>query len=358
MALTNIFPIAYPFLVPTSYTGTGAGTSLIDAANEGSGCVIYPTKTGDIHSISFYISTTSSPVLTLSVGVYAVDATTGMPDTSTAFGGMVAGTLENPTSGWKTVNLSTDCTISDLDVPVALVAFCSAYTSGSATIRQGSPSNGVQALSYLVAHTGAWAKVNGSIAFVPAYADGSISFIQGTAALASSVAVNTGTTPDEVGMKIILPFSCRIIGATFILGGTSARDLDVILYDSSSGVLKSKSLDGEIYSASAGGRLSPLFSSPYSGTLDETVRIAILPTTASSQTFQLIDNSLDASLTKQAYGPTLYEDMAYTSRSNEGAWTDDPTKQLMISLLIDQIDLGSQSGTSVQNYGFSWLGRR
>lgn len=356
MALVTVPHIhwpSWPLIGGQPATGSSSGTH--DAVGEGYGAVFMPPKTGNIRTIGLRLYLASSPVMTISCGIYAVDTATGLPDTGTPFGGMVAATKSSGfNTNWFEMTLGTDCTISDLSVPVAIVVQITAYTSGY--FRGEVAPMYVQTLfPYTVSHQGAWQKGVEGLPFVVKYDDGSVEYIPGT--LCGVTASQSAISQDQqVGAKFTIPFDCRAIGCiTRHHPSSSIRDHRAILYDSSNNILGSAHRYGNMYDAYSGGNnqiQSRFKEGAVTLSKDDVVRLVIYNDDSSSMSpynWNLYSGAGDA--LKQMLGPDNDAKIQGTTRSGAGSWTDsDPEGNItrpMMSLILDQIDVSSGGGMLV-----------
>jgi len=164
------------------------------------------------------------------------------------------------------------------------------------------------------------------------YSDGSYENI-GTsvfpiATFATNV-INTGTTPDEVGNLFQVPVGCSIKGVTFWVDGDG--DYTVVLYDSTSNILTSVTIDKDYRSATAAAITTVYFPTSVTLSANTDYRIAILPTTATSLTVYSYTTP-GATWTSLNPGGTTWK---HSTRTNAGAWTDTADKTIWMLLHID-----------------------
>lgn len=190
--------------------------------------------------------------MTVEAGVYAVDAATGLPDTSTPFGGMAVGTKSAWDSNYFDITLGTDCTISDLSVPIAVVMRISDYTSGWLRF-ETPPLYHSGMFPYTVTHTGAWQKLSEGLCICIKYSDGSVGYIPGT--FFGTQATQSGLAAGAwEGLKITMPFACRVIGCVTRMHPTSnQRNHQAQLRNAAGTVIGTAYRYNQMYRATSGG---------------------------------------------------------------------------------------------------------
>ncbi len=343
MALVDVPCITLPEeIFPRPSIGTPTSVTM-DAVGEGIALICYPTKAGPIRKIYWYANGSFSLTGTLRGGIYAVDAATGLPNTASPFGGMVAGTVSNPSAGGasvQTITLGTDCTIGsgDLATPIAVVIDISARTSGSVLPRYASASGAV-AFPYPAQNVSTWAKLSSSVAMIAVeYSDGSASYIPGSLWLESSETIST-TGVNERGTKFILPFGGRAVGVRMVFGAGAPQDGTICLYNSADGLLASIPIDKDVVQANySNGVFTGLFASPQTLTAG-TYRLTYLAGSSTGVTVNTLAPP-NATFAKQALGDNFYAAIFGTSRTGAGAWSDVSTVFRGFYLKFDKIDLG------------------
>jgi hypothetical protein len=163
----------------------------------------------------------------------------------------------------------------------------------------------------------------------------------------TTVNYNSGSTPDEVGNRIVMPFGVRAIG--FYTGSTYGNDavVDHVLYDESSGVLKSITW-GENKNRAASQSPGFLLFGRQILSKDQVVRTAEKPN-AVSITRHILAPDLATS------GNRLRDAIPYsgyvklTHRTDAGAWTDTDDQYYVNGLVCDQIDVGAAAAAAVQS---------
>lgn len=323
--------ISYPLMAPHLPTVSWSGNSVVlDNAADRIAWIVKAPKTGSIDRISFRTGTVTTSE-SVSVGIYTVDAS-GDP-TSTAYGGMTAGaqaTLAANTTYEVTLGTAASATIGDTIAIV--VQFTSAV--GNLQIISNWSGGATSVFPYCDNNTAAaWAKVAGGA--VPTvsvrYSDAAYYGVGGLPACnGAGQSFNTGSTPDEIGNIINVPFACRVWGFWLVADIDNAAD--VVLYDTNgTTVLRTVS----IVPAERTGTGTGLYYMPFTTTQDLAInssyRIVLKPTTGSNVQIQRMTVLAAGHMDMAPLGQECYE----TSRADAGAWTNTTTQRVSIGLLID-----------------------
>ena len=142
-------------------------------------------------------------------------------------------------------------------------------------------------------------------------------------------AINTGTTPDEVGNIFQVPIGCSIKGVTFF--ADTDGDYTVILYDSNSNILTSQAVDKDYRGGATGTIKTVYFPASITLTANTDYRLAIQPSTATSLTLYSYTTPGTTWAGLNPGGVTW----KYTTRTDAGAWTDTSEKTIWMLLHID-----------------------
>jgi hypothetical protein len=114
-------------------------------------------KTGTITDITFGTQSGSGGTNAVSVGLFTVDTTTGLP-TTTAYGGMTTGSATFNAFQTKTVTLGTSASATKGDI-VACVFQVTAFTAGTFSIGYMSETVANYLFPYAAINTGSWSKL-------------------------------------------------------------------------------------------------------------------------------------------------------------------------------------------------------
>ena len=228
---------------------------LIDAAAEKVAFIFKIPKSGTITEIGFRTGAVTIAD-TLKIGLYTVD--TSNNPTTTAYGGMVAGTQATPAANtWYNVALGTNCTATADDAAAVVIEFNS-YVAGNLRIAALDGSSGssgnICGFPESKQYTASWANIAARPVFSIKYSDGSYGFIYGCypVSAVTETAFNSSSTPDERGLKFSIPFPARLSGFWLnyrVTGVTGSAD--VVLYDSDgTTVLQTHTIDFQKVNAS------------------------------------------------------------------------------------------------------------
>lgn len=152
---------------------------------------------------------------------------------------------------------------------------------------------------------------------------------------------NSGSTPDEYGLKFVAPFSGKAEGIwTTLYFPAGSSDVDLVLYESGTEIA-SVAIDANTAQSTANARITVvMFSTAQSITSGNEYIIAVRPTTANSVQVQQFDVDSAAHWAVHA-GPAA---MCQTTRTNAGAWSDTTTRRFYGGLLFSEIHDGASSG--------------
>jgi hypothetical protein len=162
----------------------------------------------------------------------------------------------------------------------------------------------------------------------------------------NTFSAGNASTPDEVGFKFQVPFKCKVVGAEF--NSSAHTDAIVGIETSVGGVIATATnalWDGT--DNAAGGRRTFMFDHAEVELEANTVYyLTWKPNTATSRsmiTWNIEDAAARAGL---PWGTTS----SYNTRTDGGAWTEDTTITLLMSLIISAIDDGA-GGAASCSYG-------
>lgn len=330
----------------------------IDATAEKAGMVFQVPKTGTIDAVGFLLGTvTQAPTNGLKVSLQD-PSTTGLPDgTPDQYRVVPVGSIS--TGAWITTGLITSDgtdggakrSVTRGDVLCVVIEFSSFVAGDNLNIQERTGGLNDGAMPYVVADTGAWAKSTntGDPVVALKYDDGLYYPAPRCYPMSAltTLAVNTGTTPDEIGLKFRVPVGIKVGGLWIRRSQTAARDVTYKLYDSDgSTVLKSFVDDGDFGS---GNNRYLLFSSEVTLVANTYYRLTALPSSASSLNFYYFDVAAAGIMDAIPGG----QDMHWTQRTDAGAWTDTTTRRPWMGLLITDITSGSggMSRARVANQG-------
>jgi hypothetical protein len=311
---------------------------VLDAAGEKTAFMVQVPKTGSIRRIGVQIDTVVTATDT-DFRLETIDATTGNP-TGTLFGTTTNGTVlaaAITTGGFPYATLTADASVTKGDklavvfvptgtpnysisgVPIdALQNWLFPYTKEFAAAAWGAPASAILptvAIEYS----------DGTYAYIPSVFPG----------LASSAVFNSGSTPDERGLKFKFPASVRLSGAWLMVDDDG--DYDLVLYDSDgTTVLASLSNDKDVSGATVTSTALYLFSSSITLLANTFYRLVVKPTSVTNLRTVWITVTSASILDQTAGGQNFH----WTERTDAGSWTDDTVKKPFIGLILDGIDTG------------------
>lgn len=331
------------FIIPNPhiFSGTAFSSLLIDASGEKVAFIIQIPKTGTISKVGFRTATVTTSQ-TLRVGLYTVDASGDA--TTTAYGGMTAGTQTSPASNTNyLVTLGTEASATAGDFVAVVVEFDS--TVGNLNIAYATTET--NNFPYVELYTGSWAKSASTPVVSLEYNDGSYDIIPGCIppGSGSNTTFNSGSTPDEYALYFKLKGPAKISGV-LLYGGANvaAADFSVNLYDTDGTTsLTSLSVDGDTRAGTGSTVLSMFsFTAPVALNKDVFYYLSLKPTTANNCRLTRYTVASAASLDGMPGGSLFYE----ATRTDAGAWTTTTTVRPGIYLQLSAIDDGTSTGGS------------
>lgn len=321
------------------------GVQALTWSQRGYGQTFILPRDGTITDIGFYyVSKFGTPnTHTVSIQTTADNGSDERIPTGTSYGGSVDATWNTPAEatsyGWKWITLGTPATAVKDDIVAATLFNDGPGTSYYARIALHDVGEGydesatgslVRAVRY---SSGAWhssfyyPRLSG---FALRYSDG---FIVGLPVVSDvgSVAFHVNSSPDEYGAVFTVPFSCTV-SAIFWSFPNTLYDGTLKLYDSADNVLASWSV---VYANLQLIQEATIPITPTSLAGGETYRVTWTPSTTNTRYFSVIP------LQDAAYRYVLPNglDFALTSRTDGGAWTDDPTIVPYMGLFLDTITI-------------------
>lgn len=331
------------FVIPQShiFAGTAFSSLLIDASGEKVAFIIQIPKTGTVSKIGFRTGTVTTPQ-TLRVGLYTVD---GSGDaTTTAYGGMVAGTQTSPASTTNyLVTLGTNSSVTAGDIVAVVIEFDS--TVGNLNIAYAATETNV--FPYVELYTGTWAKTAATPVVSLEYDDGSYAVIYGCVPPGSSTntTFNSGSTPDEYALYFKLKGPVNLNGVS-LYGGASATgaDFSLVLYDTDGTTsLASLSIDGDTRASTSATTISMYtFTSAITLSKDVFYYLSLKPTTANNCRLTRYTVANAGSMDSLPGGSLFYE----ATRTDAGGWSTTTTVRPGIYLHLSAIDDGTSSSGS------------
>lgn len=324
----------YPSLL-YGLRATAAGSLLLDAAGEKAAFIFRAPKAGNIRKVGFRTNTVTTGVVDLDVRLETIDASTGLP-TGTLWGTNTNGLVtiaDTDDNKFFVVTLTADATVAkDELVALVIVPPGSGFNFNIAsTIAGGFASN--MGTPYNALYTTSWAKTlssAGNVGYIE-YSDGSAvpSDFLPVDTMASTL-FNNGSTPDERGNLIQLPFPVRCSGIWASAGLSVANGaFDYVLYGPS-GQLAFVSNDSDISDGSATNRWTyRQFTTPVELLPDTNYRAVVKPTTTNNIVLYSFTTLTAAMMA--AIAPNIQ----HTERTDAGSWTETNNRFSCIGLILD-----------------------
>lgn len=344
MAIVTVprFYIFNPWV--STFGGYAQGASIINASGDRIAFVIQVPKTGTLDKFELRVAgITNSPDNGIRLSFQDVSTTTGDPDgTQDQYRDIAAGSLS--ANSWTVPGLMTHNgtdggnkrSVTRGELLACVVDFVTFVASDSITFSTLSISTGLRNIYFDDAATGTYVKNAAAFGLLALkYDDGTYGeFVDPCwpALTINNTAFGSGSTPDERALRFQIPTRMRCIGAW--VQAALGANADIVLYDNSSSVLASVSIDSDQKSNANGGVIQVLWSSSITLEPDTTYRLAVKPTTASTVTFQDFDLPGAAYQACMPGGATWY----YSSRTDAGAWSDTDTKRPIAGLIFDGVD--------------------
>ncbi len=187
---------------------------------------------------------------------------------------------------------------------------------------------------------GAWARTFILNNVILEYSDGTFGTLGGPwsvmtlpCSAQSTLNLNTGSTPDEAGLRFKLPFEAYVEGAWFYSTiSANTVDFDVVLYEGTTAV-STLSVDASYANNTAIRPGWVFFSSPGRVKPNTEYTLALKPTTANNLGMAYIDVS-DANHFQAMAGGT---DWHWNQRTDAGAWTPTTTRRPLMGLLLSHV---------------------
>lgn len=315
-------------------------TATLSAAGHMLGAVFAAPRSGTIKSVGFATATVGTGD-TLRVSLQDVGST-GEPDGSAdQYRDVVIGSADDNT--WiETGILSSDgtdggtkraVTAGDMLAVVFSFASFSGGSIGMASHRGvGSRSGGLHTARLRFHNGSSWGAATYLIPMlVLRYDDDTLAPVGITHPTTNTgtLSIHAGTTPDEIGMRFVLPFSARFSGWWFC--GEFSEDFSLCLYDPS-GLVTSRTVESSaLYAATQGQIWSP---NPQLLRPGVEYIVSVKPAGAGGLCQVPYYDAPDADLSAICPGgPDLY----YAARVDDLTWTTDSLRRLAMGPMIDAI---------------------
>ena len=326
-------------------------------------------KAGDLEWFEFMLGTvTQAPASGLRCSFQTVDPTNGDPDgTVDQFANITAGIASN---AWMTppnrissdgTGTGTRRTVTKGELVAAVVDWVSFGAGDSLNINTltgvgptvvGSP--------YVDRNTAtAWTRSSNYAVFALKYSDGTYAYVGAScwpiAAVHTSITLNTGTTPDEVGNKITHAFPVRIVGARVMANtGAAGRDFDIVLYGADGTTPKTNgtiSVDADTTRIATSIHVGEyFFPADHDLTANEVVYLTFKPTTAGNTTaYEILIGGAPtvAMMDSLPEGQTCFK----ITKVDNGAPSEVTTRRIMIAPIYAGFDNAAGAGGGLRIAG-------
>jgi hypothetical protein len=324
----------------------------------GYGWVFRVQETTTITSISFLVSAVNGSPGTIRGGIKNVNTTAGTvtADTTTWAGTNTAfGTATTWTAGaWKTITLGTSLSVTRGDVyAIWLQPSTGTWSVGNDDISIQRSYTNIQILDrapYGIQANGS-TTVSKNAVTTPCFMYHSSTKSYGwpfTSATDIGAAIDSGSSPDEFGLRFRLPSSsCSSysVAGVLVSGLLGTGDWDLVLYDSNGTTeLQNITIDkDQIYNAASYPHHVYFNETTLSALLPNTYyRVTLRPTSATSMGtthYWTLKSAGDRNaLVDQA------ADINWCERTNAGAWTDTDTRLPVLQLIITDMTATASGG--------------
>lgn len=353
MALQPITPPVY--LGPKNIRDTSATTQTLNTSGHYVAWVVPAPKTGTVDRVHFVAGAVTANGDGLRARIETPSATDGLPS-GTLIGGSSEVTIAAVSANaWNRSGAGLAAAVTRGQI-VAVKLLSPAGTTYNGVLRThltNAHGPGVNMgthgiVPYVVNAVPTATKViPGGMTLALEYDDGTTPVILDAIPCVSvaNTSFSDASTPDERGNLFQVAFPCRLIGVYHqTLPDGTGRTFDLVLYQGTSTVLETISIDGDISRNLASGPMEHLFDTPIELAANTDYRLVLKPTGGGSisQMQYVIDTSAGGTrLREAAVGGTSWQ---LTTRADAGAWTDTPDTVACLGLIVDQFDDGAGAG--------------
>ena len=220
--------------------------------------------------------------------------------------------------------LSADRSVSNGDLLCSVIEFDGSGRIGSDSFQLATFVSLITSTLFASAdlNTGSWAVINARQPVVLfEFSDGTYGMLDGASIFTShstTIAYNSGSSPDEYGLKFTVPTDGFVDGVTLYLTSSTSSNFDIVLYSGTT-ALATVSIDGNQWGTTTGtpGFVTIPRTAVSAGT---TYYLGIKPTTANSLTLTGFTVANNAYL-----GAANATGIIRSSRTDAGAWSDTTT---------------------------------
>jgi hypothetical protein len=325
---------AHP-LVRIDQFGTGQPTTNMNASTTRAAIIFCADRTASIDRVIFRTGTvtTSQP---MRVSIQTVNATTGFPTGTPVGTAGTSGALSAST--WYEITLGSNASLTEGTLYAVVVEWDSA--TGSIQVLQsissganGIPGDESTAVFY---NSGSWATTSNTWMLSARYTDDAYITAAPYIATSSTQAYNSGSAPNEYGVKWTPTRDWRVRGIACHYSAVASSAHELRIYNSSS--VQQATVSGYLESA-----MNHIFrlNTTVQVTAGGTYYLALKPTNANNVTL-----SRGAFRDTYARAASSLTEFVQVSRTDTGAWTEDDTIVPFMVPVIDGIDSGG-GGTTV-----------
>lgn len=325
------------------YTGDGMSSFpwpltnyALDDADDAVAMVFTAPKTGNIDQLGWtVVNLVGSP--TYNVALVALDAS-GNP-TQVAYASSEVEAYSPVATGHNTVTLNPVAAVTAGDiVAVHIWPTATAPNTSNRAYIATRAAFGAIGLPYHTQYAASWARGSNYPIFSVRYDDGAVHGLPATAFW--GVDFNSGTTPDEAGMKITLPMACKCCGALVTSSTIDANGAwDVCLYNSASSLIASWTCDDEDKLGSVTGMHRAAWAEQTLAAGD--YYLTVKPT--STVDYDLVGLQFSSAALRAASMVPEADSVVAVRRTDGGAWTEDDTAIPWMALLLSDITFGGGS---------------
>jgi hypothetical protein len=323
---------------------SGSGTQTIDASGEKSAVIAQAPKTGNVTAVHWATNTVTTGG-TVDVRIETFSSATGFPSgalwSTTTNGSQVVAAADDMV--WFKTALTSAAAVTRGDIVCVLVV---AGSPGNMQILCFTNTNQPSSASTFprgALYTTSWSSSGGTTPIIYfEYDTGDVVplfFAAASGPAPTTVTINTGTTPDEIGNYFTSPITGSIAGA--VVGNTltsAAADFDLILYDSSNTVLATVStVSNQASTAYANKTL--IFATAANVSFGDVLRLVVKPTTANSANIFAIKKPVAG-----AHINGVNSSYCRTERTDAGAWAETTTEVITLTPIFSGFDDGAGGG--------------
>lgn len=289
---------------------------------------------------------------TIRVGLQDVSAASGPPAqpdedwTGEPYAELVQGTDSLSSTTWTTSTIEAGSkTITHGDL-IAVVFDMTVRNGVDSITVTGLQVTATQNRPLVVAKSGGtWATANQYPNFVITCDDGTLACFEGSppASAVTTRVINTGSTPDEYGNIINLPFDCKVDGLFSNLDADNECEFN--LYSSAGGtpVQEQQVVIDPNQVAVAAGRPTEAYIAPETLAAGSVYAVTVRPTTGSSVSVYEITVDAAAHLAFWPGGTNVYK---CTRSDDTGTFTTDTSARIICGFKVSQIDDGTGPGST------------